>query len=156
MNRSWVLSLFLCVTLIAAGCTGSGGSGSSGGGQSQNEGTTPTAAPKPAQSPSGTAAPAPEQPQGLPMVNGKYDPPVTITTVRGVVATVKFRQGESIDDNVMSRWAEERLGIQIKNLWSVVDTNNAFATKLRLALASNEPLPDVIYIGGTNRRSCTT
>lgn len=153
MRRSWVFSVFLCMVVLIAGCTGGSGNGSSEGEQRQE---TNQGAGQSGGSAGGTTAGQAEQSgqaeqeEGLPMKDGKYDPPVTITTVRGIIANLKFRPGETIDDNVMTRWAEERLGIKVKNLWSVTDTNNAFATKLRLTLASNEPLPDVIYIGGAN------
>lgn len=86
--------------------------------------------------------------QELKIVNGKFDPPVTITTVRRMAGAVKFKNGETIDDNVHYRWVKENLGIEIKNLWSVKDTNGAYATKLKLALSSNEKMPDVLFASG--------
>ncbi|WP_438444092.1 sugar ABC transporter [Gorillibacterium sp. sgz5001074] len=77
----------------------------------------------------------------------KYDPPVTITTVWGVDPALKFKNNETIENNVATRWAKDSLGIEIKSLWSVTDTNNAFATKLRLAMSSNQEMPDVITVG---------
>lgn len=83
------------------------------------------------------------------LVDGKYDPPVTITTVRRIAGPVEFKNGETIDDNVHYRWAKERLGIEIQNLWSVRDTNGAYATRLKLALSSNEEMPDVLFASGS-------
>lgn len=77
----------------------------------------------------------------------KYDPPVTITTVWGIDPELKFKNGESIENNVATAWAKETLGIDIKSLWSVTDSNNAFVTKMRLALTSGEQIPDVVTIG---------
>lgn len=77
----------------------------------------------------------------------KYDPPVTITTVWGIDPELKFKNGESIENNVATAWAKDTLGIDIKSLWSVTDSNNAFATKMRLAMTSGEQLPDVVTIG---------
>ncbi|PDO10923.1 MAG: sugar ABC transporter [Candidatus Reconcilbacillus cellulovorans] len=77
----------------------------------------------------------------------KYDPPVTITTVWGVDPALTFKNGETIENNVATRWALETLGIQIKTLWSVTDTNGAFATKLRLAMSSGQEMPDVVTVG---------
>ncbi|MDQ6419483.1 extracellular solute-binding protein [Paenibacillus sp. LHD-117] len=77
----------------------------------------------------------------------KYDPPVTITTVWGIDPELKFKNGESIENNVATAWAKDTLGIDIKSLWSVTDSNNAFATKMRLALTSGEQIPDVVTIG---------
>lgn len=92
----------------------------------------------------GSEASNPPAQETLKLVNGKYDPPVTITTIRGVNPDVTFKNGETIENNVHTRWAEERLGIKIKYNWTVTNTNDAFATKLRLALASDEEMPDII------------
>jgi putative aldouronate transport system substrate-binding protein len=80
----------------------------------------------------------------------KYDPEVTITTVWGVDPTLKFKNGETIENNVATKWAKENFGIHIKSLWSVTDTNGAFATKLRLAMSSGQEMPDVVTIGTEN------
>ncbi len=95
-----------------------------------------------------------EEPQstGLPMVNGKYDPPVTLTTVRGVAAVTEYKNGETADDNVHYRWAKERLGIEINNLWSVVDTNSTYSNKIKLSLLSNEELPDIVKANDATAR----
>ncbi|PWV92117.1 carbohydrate ABC transporter substrate-binding protein (CUT1 family) [Paenibacillus cellulosilyticus] len=77
----------------------------------------------------------------------KYDPPVSISTVWAVAPEVKFKNGETIENNVATKWAKDTLGIEIKSLWSVANTNNAFATKLRLALTSGQELPDVVVAG---------
>ncbi|MFC5648635.1 extracellular solute-binding protein [Paenibacillus solisilvae] len=84
------------------------------------------------------------------LLTGKFNPEVTITTVRGVAPGVTFRDGENVDDNVHTKWAKERFGINIKNLWSVTDQNDAYKTKLRLALSSNEPMPDVMIVFDVN------
>lgn len=77
----------------------------------------------------------------------KYDPPVTISTVWGVDPELKFKNGETIENNVATKWALDTLGINIKSLWSVTDTNGSFATKLRLAMSSGQEMPDVITVG---------
>lgn len=73
MKKSWLALLAIgTILLIVAGCSGKDG----------NE--------KPADYlPERTGESA-----ELPMANGKYDPPVTITTVKGVSSTWKFRPGE--------------------------------------------------------------
>jgi putative aldouronate transport system substrate-binding protein len=93
-----------------------------------------------------TATPAPS------IVNGKFDPPITITTVRGVPSAATFKNGETIEDNVHTRWAKEKLGIEIKSLWSVVNTNSAYDTKLKLALSANEAMPDIVHATGDMAR----
>lgn len=80
----------------------------------------------------------------------KYDPPVTISTAWGVDPAVKFKNGETIENNVATKWAKDELGIEIKSLWSVTDTNNAFATKLRLAMSSGQEMPDVLVVGNND------
>lgn len=73
---------------------------------------------------------------------GKFDPPVTISTMGCTNATMKFKNGETIENNIHTKWAKEKLGIDIKYKWVTDDAQ--CTTKLRLALASNEPLPDVM------------
>ncbi|WP_458118858.1 sugar ABC transporter [Paenibacillus sp. Z6-24] len=80
----------------------------------------------------------------------KYDPPVTISTVWGVDPSLKFKNGESAENNVATKWAKDKFGIDIKSLWSVTDTNGAFATKMRLSMSSGQDMPDVVTIGDTD------
>ncbi|OKP84386.1 sugar ABC transporter [Paenibacillus sp. P32E] len=77
----------------------------------------------------------------------KYNPEVTVTTAWGVDPELKFKNGESIEQNVATRWAKEMFGIEIQTLWSITDTNGAFGTKLRLALSSGQEMPDIVTIG---------
>ncbi|WP_425590377.1 sugar ABC transporter [Fictibacillus enclensis] len=76
----------------------------------------------------------------------KYDPPVTITTVRDVGPNTAFKNGETIANNVATRWAHDQLGITIKTLWYVPDRNDAFETKLRLMLQSGQKMPDFVVV----------
>lgn len=134
-----VIAALLVVGLIAAAC-------SKGNAPSASPSNSPSAgsvseSPAATQTESGAPTAEPEQ---KPV---KFDPPVTITTVRSVSANATFRDGENIDDNVHTRWMKDNLGIVIKNLWTTPEAqNNAYQTKLRLALSSNEPLPDVFMI----------
>lgn len=84
----------------------------------------------------------------LELKNGKYDPPVSITYLRPWGPDVKFKSGEDQDNNVHTKWAKEKLGIELKNQWISPSTNNAFETKLRLSLASNADMPDIISYRG--------
>ncbi|MBD7967113.1 type 2 periplasmic-binding domain-containing protein [Paenibacillus gallinarum] len=77
----------------------------------------------------------------------KYDPEVTISTAWGIDPTVTFKNGETIENSVATKWAKEELGININSLWSVTDTNGAFATKVRLSMSSRQNMPDIITIG---------
>ncbi|WP_440119556.1 extracellular solute-binding protein [Paenibacillus sp. QZ-Y1] len=84
----------------------------------------------------------------LELKDGKYNPPVSITYLRPWGPDVKFKQGEDQDNNVHTQWAKEKLGIELKNQWISPSTNNAFETKLRLSLASNTEMPDIISYRG--------
>ncbi|PYE48007.1 extracellular solute-binding protein [Paenibacillus barcinonensis] len=84
----------------------------------------------------------------LEMKDGKYDPPVSITYLRPWGPDVKFKSGEDQDNNVHTKWAKDKLGIELKNQWVSPSTNNAFETKLRLSLASNAEMPDIISYRG--------
>lgn len=95
------------------------------------------------------ADPAPEAKAGGGMQNGKFDPPVTITTAFIVGSNVKFKEGETIENNVHTKYVLEQMGIQMKTLWTVGKAD-AYETKVRLALTSGEPLPDVITLSNAN------
>lgn len=84
----------------------------------------------------------------LEMKDGKYDPPVSITYLRPWGPDVKFKSGEDQDNNIHTKWAKDKLGIELKNQWVSPSTNNAFETKLRLSLASNAEMPDIISYRG--------
>lgn len=108
----------LCLSIVLAGCTSSPETQSS-------------------EAPAGSAN----------VLKDKYDPPVEITTVWGVDPALTFREGETIENNVATRWALDTFGIKIKSLWSVTATNGAFETKMRLAMSSGQPMPDIAVIG---------
>ncbi|KRF05508.1 hypothetical protein ASG89_20485 [Paenibacillus sp. Soil766] len=72
----------------------------------------------------------------------KFETPVTITTVKATDATMKFKNGETMESNVHTKWAHDELGIDLKVLWQV--PGEQFNTKLRLMLTANESLPDVL------------
>lgn len=72
----------------------------------------------------------------------KFETPVKITTVKATDSTMKYKNGESVENNVHTKWARDELGIDIKYLWQV--PGDQFATKMRLMLTSEESLPDVL------------
>ncbi|WMT43019.1 hypothetical protein RE628_12530 [Paenibacillus sp. D2_2] len=86
-----------------------------------------------------------EQSVNSPSPNASDSEVVTITTARQVGGDITFRDGEDIDNNVHYKWAQEKLGINFKNEWTV-GTNDAFLTKLRLMLNTKEKFPDVIRL----------
>lgn len=95
---------------------------------------------EPAATTEATAAPT-EAPVVDP--NAKYDPPIEVTTVRYTDSSFKFKEGESIDNNVWTRAYESELGIKVKNLWVV--NGDQFNQKMNLTITSNE-LPDMFMV----------
>lgn len=90
-----------------------------------------------------------EDSQKSSFTNGKYDPPITLTTVKGLDQnSALFKEGETIEDNVHTRLMKERLGIDIKYDWVVSSTNDGYKNKLRLMLSSGEKMPDVVMYRG--------
>lgn len=115
-----LLATTLSLTVVLAGC-----SGGSGGGDSAT----------------------PSTPGTQNEYKEKYDPEVTITTAWGIDPELKFKNGESMENNVATKWAKDQFGINISSLWSVTDTNGAFATKLRLAMSSGQDMPEIVTVG---------
>lgn len=120
----------LAMTTILAGCGGNGAN------------NTPS---NNATSPSNSTS---TNTTSVELKDGKYDPPITISYLRPWGPDVKFKSGEDQDNNVHTQWAKEKLGIELKNQWISPSTNNAFETKLRLSLASNAEMPDIISYRG--------
>lgn len=83
-----------------------------------------------------------------PFKDGRYDPPITLTTINQISASTTFKNGETMENNVHTKWAKERLGINLKYNWTAPAANKAFETRLRLALSANEDMPDVVAIAG--------
>ncbi|WNR42890.1 type 2 periplasmic-binding domain-containing protein [Paenibacillus roseipurpureus] len=74
---------------------------------------------------------------------------ITITTARTLGSDYVFMNGEDINNNVHTKWAKEKLGITLKELWDV-PTADAYTTKLRLTLTTNDQLPDVFVLTDEN------
>jgi len=126
MKSKWLASVLAVGVLSTAliGCSNSNNNGA------KEPGATSTASPD----------------AKLSIVNGKIEPPVTITTLAYENPAIKFRDGESATDNVFTRWAENTLGVKIKTLWSGGVTDGSFNTKLKLMLSSGDDLPDVVFL----------
>lgn len=120
MNKRKVMALGLTVILAAGMLAGCGSKESSGSG-------APEAALK----------------------DGKYDPAITITIAKQQDENAgKYMNGESLNDNVLTRWGEENLGIKIETTLLGGDASQ-YNTKLRLALTGSEVLPDVLPVYDT-------
>lgn len=74
----------------------------------------------------------------------RFDEEVTLTTVKHVAGAVEFKNGETIEDNVMTQWAKDKFNINIEHIWTTSGPDDVFSTKLRLALSANEEMPDIL------------
>lgn len=82
--------------------------------------------------------------------DGVYDPVITITVGKQLEENAgSYFEGESLNDNVLTRWGEEELGIKIETTLLGGDAEN-YDTKLRLALTGSETLPDVFPVYSTS------
>lgn len=79
----------------------------------------------------------PPLPAGVPV-----KPPVTITSSRRVDSSMKFNEGDTIDNSPFTRMMKELFGIQWKSAWTWVQTDDG-EQKYNLAMASNQ-LPDLL------------
>lgn len=70
---------------------------------------------------------------------------ITTSRVLNDIDPSKLRNGDTMDDNPISRWAEKRFGVVQRNKWIVAD-EAALEQRIRLALAGEEELPDVLYL----------
>ncbi|MBM7568430.1 extracellular solute-binding protein [Paenibacillus sacheonensis] len=78
---------------------------------------------------------------------GKYDPPITLTSVRIINDTIKFMEGQTIDNNMWTKALEEKLGIKIKYDWVVSgdQPGGQGEQKMNVSIASGD-LPEVIPV----------
>ncbi|XID95879.1 extracellular solute-binding protein [Paenibacillaceae bacterium WGS1546] len=129
-----LLAIIMIAVSVLAGCSSN---------KEENGGATGTASPT-ATAPQGGA----ETDSNKPVWDFKYDPPVTITTaVIDEDRPNAFKPGETLEDNIHTRWMEENLGMITKFNWTVGKPED-YQTKLQLALATNEKLPDAFYADG--------
>ena len=74
---------------------------------------------------------------------GKYDPPITITTIRSIDNTRTYMPGETWENNLWTQAYEEQLGIKLSYLWTA--PSNEFDAKMNIAIASDD-IPDMLYL----------
>ncbi|GGD85341.1 extracellular solute-binding protein [Paenibacillus nasutitermitis] len=75
---------------------------------------------------------------------GKYDPPITITSVKGLSDQVQKAvalKPDVVNDNIWTRGYEKDLGIKINYLWTVPGAQ--MEQKMNVAISAND-LPDII------------
>lgn len=121
---SVVCSLVMLIMLLAACNTGS-----------PNAQTTAPAPSAAAATVEKSAAPTAKAPEPF----GKYDPPITLTTIKGIDSTRTYVSGETWDNNIWTKAYSERLGINFNYLWTC--DSSEFDQKLNIAIASDD-LPD--------------
>ena len=90
------------------------------------------------------------EPEALAVLkDGKYEPPITIAIGKRLDENAgKYKTGESVDDNVLTRWALENLGIKTQTTLLGGDAGN-YNTKSRLALTGSEKSPDLFPVYDT-------
>ncbi|RED89258.1 MULTISPECIES: extracellular solute-binding protein [Cohnella] len=125
MKKGLALSCAAALLLASAAC-------SSAKNNAQTEGSA---------SPQATATTS-SQPSDSAAATGKYDPPITLTTVRAN-DTALFTEGQTMDKNAIYDAYEQDLGITLKNNW-VVDTKE-YDSKLKISIAAND-LPDFFKV----------
>ncbi len=123
-TKKFALSCLIALLPVVAAC-----SGTNGGKQEQNTGTS-----KPVESA------AVEEKVDM---NSKYDPPITLTTVRSVDFDSMLYEGETMDKNAIYDAYEKDFGIKLINNW-VVDSKE-YNSKLKITIASND-LPDFFKV----------
>ncbi len=131
-KKGWTaLALTTAAVLALGACGNSGGDG----GQAAE---TPKTSEQP--SDGGQAAKPAGVPEG-PL--GKYDPPIEVTTVRFVNASFKYDEGKSIDDNIWTDIFTNEYGINVKNMWTVDESQ--YRQKLNISIASGD-IPDFMLV----------
>lgn len=100
----------------------------------------PGATAEPGNSPSSQDSPVLSDPVGF-----KYDPPIKVTTamVFEQQTATDFKPGETIEDNVHTRWLRDTLGIDL-SFDFISPKREDHDTKIRLMLAGKNKLPDVM------------
>ncbi|WP_339279493.1 hypothetical protein NYE40_05520 [Paenibacillus sp. FSL W8-1187] len=91
----------------------------------------------------------PSSEKGSTLKDGKFDPPITLKIAKQQDENAgKYLPGESLNDNVLTRWGVEKLGIKVET--TLLGGDGAqYNNKLRLALTGSEQLPDIIPVYDT-------
>lgn len=72
--------------------------------------------------------------------------PVTISTAKALGDFATLKNGDTIENNPITRWAKERLCIRQVNEWLVADRNQTLTDRIKQALTNRERLPDVLFL----------
>ncbi|MDF2834764.1 MAG: transporter substrate-binding protein [Paenibacillus sp.] len=131
-KRIKALTLGILTVLFAASACSNGNEGSTGG--NGNPEATAAATDKGADGNAGGMEDGPL---------GKYDPPITVTTVRSLPDLEEYREGESMDDNLWTRDLESLFGIKVENKWKV--NNKQYNSKITVSMISGD-MPDFYQV----------
>ncbi|MCD9023238.1 extracellular solute-binding protein [Cohnella silvisoli] len=75
----------------------------------------------------------------------KYDPPIEVSTIYWDSAPFKFKDGESLDNNVWTQEYENTLGIKLKTAWSFFGSLDQYIQKMNVAIGGGD-LPDFMQV----------
>ncbi|GLX68448.1 extracellular solute-binding protein [Paenibacillus glycanilyticus] len=121
----WIAPLVVASLMLVTACS-----------NNSNKESSPNSSP----SDSATNAPADTGPLS------KYDPPITLTSVKDEAAKSFLPEGDTVDNNSWTRGYEDELGIKVTYNWIVPAAN--FGDKMNVTLAGGD-LPDLMTVNGT-------
>lgn len=137
---SCFISLLLLLTMVACNSTTTG----------TTDGNEPAVTPEKAAEakPDETDKAQPDTEDGeTPDPLGKYDPPITISSIRYTLADNVYPAGDSVTDNAYTRFLYDNLGVTIE--YDFIVDNSQWDVKVSTMLAS-QSYPDAFAIGGAN------
>jgi putative aldouronate transport system substrate-binding protein len=137
--RNLAVSVLLIISLFVSACS----NGTSTSSQSNSQ----------------VGAPNTEETEGAESSNpddlyfGKYEPAIEVSTARILSSAVKFKDGDTIDNNIWYKEMEEQLGIKLKNEWTVVgeQPGGQGEQKMNVSIASGK-LPDIVPLNAAQLR----
>jgi len=121
--------LLLAVMVVASACNNNAANNNTKNNLNDGETTPPT-----------NTVTEPTVPEGP---EGKYDPPINITTVRQQTPGVEYLPDQTLDDNVWYREFASELGINLTNEW-VVSTAQ-YPNKITVTMVSGD-MPDFFEV----------
>ncbi|WP_409345023.1 extracellular solute-binding protein [Paenibacillus sp. MBLB4367] len=86
------------------------------------------------------AAESSPPPKTDPGSSSKYDPPIEVTTVSNYTSLVKFANGDDINNNMWTRYIQDKLGIKVTRKWATT-SGEELQQKTNLMIASGD-IPD--------------
>ncbi|SFA79766.1 putative aldouronate transport system substrate-binding protein [Cohnella sp. OV330] len=79
---------------------------------------------------------------------GKYDPPITVHSIRPVDSTVTYDSGEDISNNRWSEYFKDALGIDMVYDWTTAK-NDDYVNKLNVIIASGDKPADIYQVNAS-------